>query len=147
MMFYSKKTEYAVQAMVIIGDHYESGGFISLDDIMKKSEVPKALTFKLLSVLVKSGLLLSTIGPKGGFRLSKPADQIKLSSVISHFEPENIYERCALGFPFCSEQNKCSLHDQWKKLRDPITHYLEEATLNELVENFRVNGPKKSVSF
>lgn len=143
MMFYSKKTEYAVQAMIVIGDKYESGEFISLEEIMKSAELPKALTFKLLSILVKDGLLVSTLGPKGGFRLSKPAKKIKLHSIISHFEPKGQYEKCALGFPFCSEHNKCSLHDQWKGLQKPIVEYLETATLEELVKTFRINGPKK----
>lgn len=145
MMFYSKKTEYAVQAMIVLGDRFETGDYISLEEIMKSAELPKALTFKLLSILVKDKLLVSTLGPKGGFRLSKPANKIKLFSIISHFEPKDQYEQCALGFPFCSEHNKCSLHDQWKGLRKPIVDYLETTTLDELVKTFRENGPRKKI--
>lgn len=134
MLFYSKKTEYAVQIMVVIGKQDNGSDYVSLETIRHTADVPKALSFKILNTLVKQGLLGSTLGPKGGFRLAKPSSKIWLKEIIAPFEPEKVHESCALGLPQCSEQNKCSLHDQWKDLRQPLIDFLNSATLQNLVD-------------
>lgn len=67
MLFYSKKTEYAVQIMVVIGSSHNQNEFVSLGKIRQSANVPKALSFKILNTLVKEGLLESTLGPKADF--------------------------------------------------------------------------------
>lgn len=57
-------------------------------------ELPAAYLNKQLQALTRVGILTSTSGPKGGFRLARPLDRITLMDVVTAIEgPEEAF-RC-----------------------------------------------------
>ena len=58
-------------------------------------ELPPAYLNKRLQALVRAGVLTSTAGARGGFRLARPPEKITLMDVVSAIEgPEEAF-RCA----------------------------------------------------
>ncbi len=51
-------------------------------DIAQKHKLPKAYAAKILSQLAAAGILHSDRGPRGGFRLNRPAESISLYDVF-----------------------------------------------------------------
>jgi Rrf2 family protein len=49
-------------------------------------DLPEAYLAKLLKALVRAGLLSATSGPRGGFRLARPAAQITVADVVEAVE-------------------------------------------------------------
>ena len=49
-------------------------------------DLPEAYLAKLLKALVRAGLLTATSGPRGGFRLARPAEQISVADVVEAVE-------------------------------------------------------------
>jgi Rrf2 family protein len=45
-------------------------------------DLPAAYLAKQLQALVKAGVLAATTGPRGGFRLARPASEITLLQVV-----------------------------------------------------------------
>ncbi|MCX4800294.1 RrF2 family transcriptional regulator [Streptomyces sp. NPDC058682] len=58
-------------------------------------DLPAAYLNKQLQALARAGIVTSTPGPKGGFRLARPLDAISLMDVVAAVEgPEEAF-RCA----------------------------------------------------
>jgi Rrf2 family protein len=49
-------------------------------------DLPEAYLAKLLKALVRAGLLTATSGPRGGFRLARPAEVITVAEVVQAVE-------------------------------------------------------------
>ena len=70
---------------------------VRVDDIAEALSVPRNYLSKILHVLGRAGLLQSTRGPHGGFRLAQPAKDVLLTDVISHFDDVGETTGCLLG--------------------------------------------------
>lgn len=136
-MFYSKKTEYLIQALLVIGDEYETGHYVSVDTIRMKADLPRALTLKLLNFLVKDKILESNLGPSGGFRFLINPKDVYLYQIKSYFDPVSHLDGCALGLNFCSEERPCAMHNVWKTLRQPMKEFFEKTSMQTLIEEYR----------
>lgn len=80
-----KASAYALLAMYDIakeqrGESNPPG--IRAADIARRYRLPKAYTAKVLSQLASSGLLHSDRGPRGGYRLNRPADRVTLHDIF-----------------------------------------------------------------
>jgi Rrf2 family protein len=73
---------YAVQALASMaardGDGYFTGSHITAKD----RGIPEKFLLKLLGMLARAGILLSIKGPRGGFRLARPANKITLLEIL-----------------------------------------------------------------
>lgn len=138
-MFYSKKTEYLIRALLVIGDSWPTATFVSVETILKQTKLPRALTLKLLNQCVKQGMLESIIGKSGGYRFLRKPQDITLLEIKLLFDPANHWDGCALGLAFCNESNPCALHHEWKALREPLIRFISETTFDRLIAEYRKN--------
>lgn len=58
------------------------GGTASAAQLAAHYDVPAAYLAKQLQALVRAGVLTATTGPRGGFRLARPADRITLLDIV-----------------------------------------------------------------
>jgi Rrf2 family protein len=77
-MIRDKAASYAVMAMAQIAEQ----GSVQAHDLASNCQFPAAYAAKILSQLSKAGVLLSDRGPKGGFKLAKPAGEITLHDIL-----------------------------------------------------------------
>ncbi len=57
-------------------------------------ELPAPYLSKVLNALVRAGIFTATSGPRGGFRLARPADQISAADVVEAVEGRETIFRC-----------------------------------------------------
>ena len=77
----STKGRYAIRVMIDLAEHAE-GEYIPLADIAKRQEISEKYLEAIVSLLVKAGLLVGLRGKKGGYRLTKSADQYSLADIL-----------------------------------------------------------------
>ena len=85
----SKKLSLAVKALYIMDSH--QGDPLSSVQIAKELEVNSSKLRRILSMLVKTGLVESTQGANGGFVLKKPADKIDLQEIYCSVEEKKAF--------------------------------------------------------
>lgn len=85
---------------------------------------------KVLQRLVKVGILASTRGPHGGFRLDKPLDSITLLDVYEAVEGPLPDSSCLFSRPKC-DGTKCIFGDFVKDVNGRIRDYLSGTTLGD----------------
>lgn len=138
----SKTAEYALRAVVAIATVQEDRPVLARE-ISAKGHIPNKYLSKVLRDLVHAGVLSSTRGIGGGFRLRKRAAKLKLMDVVKPFDDIPARSRCPLGHPKCSDEAPCAMHDQWRPVKDAFRTLLDDTTIAQLVEkDHELNGVK-----
>ena len=78
-MLFSTKAEYGVRLMVELGRQPGSAP-VSLSAVAEAERLPLSYLEHLVAKLRKAGLVTSTRGAHGGYRLAKPAEEITMDA-------------------------------------------------------------------
>jgi Rrf2 family iron-sulfur cluster assembly transcriptional regulator len=130
-LIFSRHCEYALQAVLYLALEPE-GKRTSIKELTKKLGIPYHFLAKILQGLGRKGLLNSLKGPTGGFSLALPASEITLFHIVEAIDGADFMKACVLGFPECSGEHPCSVHQQWGELREEIYHMLVGRSIEEL---------------
>lgn len=134
-MIISQTAIYALKAVMYLAEVSGSQELARVDDIAKALDVPRNYLSKILHVLARAGLLDSTRGPHGGFRLAATPTALSLAEVIGHFDDEATGSGCLLGRERCSDDNPCAAHAQWKDVSDAVQSFFNETTVSDLAKH------------
>ena len=136
------KGRYAVTAMLDLSLNYGVGA-ITLADISERQGISLSYLEQLFARLRKQGLVSSSRGPGGGYRLSRAADTITVLDVISAVDEKVDSTQCE-GRQNCHGHEQCLSHELWQSLSDQIRVYRDGITLAQVVSNFEKsrNGEK-----
>jgi Rrf2 family iron-sulfur cluster assembly transcriptional regulator len=132
-VIFSKKCEYGMQAVLFLAAQ-KTGTVVSAGKISKILKIPREFISKILQSLRDSGIIRSTKGKSGGFFLAKPASQIKLIDIVEAIDGLDMFNSCVLGFPECTPDTPCPVHDSWGILRTKAFEMLSNETLDKLKE-------------
>ncbi|MDH5357113.1 MAG: Rrf2 family transcriptional regulator [Gammaproteobacteria bacterium] len=129
------KGRYAVTAMLDLSLNYGLGS-ITLADISDRQGISLSYLEQLFARLRKQGLVSSTRGPGGGYRLSRPADEITAMDVISAVD-EKVDSTACEGRADCHGGEPCLSHELWQSLSEQIQNYLAGITLAQVVRDYQ----------
>ncbi len=132
------KGRYAVTAMLDLAIHSNSGP-ITLSDISHRQGISLSYLEQLFARLRKNGLVLSTRGPGGGYRLSRDAEEIAIVDVITAVDEYVDVMKCG-GKSDCAGDGPCLTHELWEELSHKIHEFLAGISLGELVNRKENNG-------
>ncbi|MFH1615425.1 MAG: Rrf2 family transcriptional regulator [Planctomycetota bacterium] len=77
----SRSTGYALVAVGYIAQYYKDGAVLAAR-ISKEYDIPLEYLLKILQQLVRANVLRSKRGPRGGFFLARPAENITMLEII-----------------------------------------------------------------
>jgi len=130
-VIFSKKCELALQAILYLSTK-KPLELKSASEIAAKLKAPKEFVAKILQTLALNKIIESRKGKSGGFYLKKPANQIRLIDIVLAIDGLEIFHKCVLGFPTCSTENPCPIHEKWGKIRDEIYKIFSETNLEDV---------------
>jgi Rrf2 family iron-sulfur cluster assembly transcriptional regulator len=126
------KGRYAVTAMLDLAIHYGEGP-ITLADISHRQGISLSYLEQLFSRLRKKGLVISARGPGGGYKLSRPSNEIAVAEIVTAIDEKVDATRCG-GLANCQDDQPCLTHELWSDLSQRIYEFLSGITLGDLVE-------------
>jgi Rrf2 family protein len=140
-MLFSTKAEYGVRLMVELGRRPSSEP-ISLGAVAEAENLPLSYLEHLVAKLRKAGLVTSTRGAHGGYRLAMPPAEIRMDSVVEALEgqiaPMECFHDSPEGKVLCSHESDgdhaCATKLLWMRVQGGVTKALAGTTLAELVE-------------
>lgn len=124
------KGRYAVTAMLDLAIHGAEDP-VCLGDIAARQDISLAYLEQLFTRLRKQGLVESTRGPGGGYRLGRPAEEISVAAVIAAVDEPLDSTRCS-GEQDCQRGERCLTHQLWEDLNRHIYGFLDSITLAKL---------------
>jgi Rrf2 family cysteine metabolism transcriptional repressor len=136
MLRVSTKGEYGVRIMVDLARHYGERPR-SLTDISQAESLPLAYLEQLIKLLRESEppLVTSTRGAHGGYKLTRPPDQIVMGQVVRVLEGPIAPMICATEGEMsqvCNFLDSCRTKYLWARVRDAVANTLDSITLAEL---------------
>ena len=132
-VIFSKKCELAIQAVLFLSIKSEKKIYNALE-VSKELNVPKEFVSKMLQTLTESGIIGSKKGKNGGFFLDRNPKDIKIIEIVEIIDGLDIFSTCVLGFPNCSDEHPCPVHDKWGSIRDETLKMLSQESLEQLRE-------------
>jgi Rrf2 family protein len=106
---------------------------ISTKEIASELHFSETHLSKVLQRLSKAGFVKSVRGPKGGFTLGKPGEQISLMDVYEVIDGPFTENECLFDNPIYSRE-KCILGDLLSKVDMLVKDYLSNTKLSELAD-------------
>lgn len=123
----SRRLEYGLDLLTALADLPENLT-VSTAAMAQKLGIPLPFLHQIGHSLMQSGFIKASPGPKGGLRLNRPANEIRLVEVVEALEGAIILHLSEdVGVP--SRQL-----DIWNDLQGKIIQYLSNITLDQLVE-------------
>jgi Rrf2 family transcriptional regulator, iron-sulfur cluster assembly transcription factor len=133
-MHLSTKGRYAVMAMTDLAGRQEDRA-IALAEIAQRQEISLSYLEQLFSRLRRRGLVKSTRGPGGGYRLAKSAADTKIVDIVLAVDEPLHATRCGghakLGC--MSKGERCLTHDLWAEMGRQVQDYLASVSLADVL--------------
>lgn len=115
---------------------------VSLNAVAEAERLPLSYLEHLVAKLRKAGLVTSTRGAHGGYRLSHPAEEITMIEVVEALEgqiaPMECFHETPEGKVLCSHVDEtdrtCATKLLWTRVQGGVNRALAGTTLAELVE-------------
>ena len=128
----STRGRYALRMMIEVAQQ-EPSVRVPLRIVSARQDISMKYLEQIASMLVQTGFLESSRGPRGGYRLARPADEVTAGDVLRAVEGEFVPIAC-LGqdYGICPRRDECSTLGFWQGLRDAIDTYIDGVTLADL---------------
>jgi len=129
----SQTGEYALRIALHLGSR-APGTRISAADAAAELDVPAHYMARVLNELAHAGVMTSTRGPHGGFRLAVPPAQLTLADVIAQFDAVGAPPQCLLRSQRCGVGEPCIAHHEWHRVADGVRRFFKTTTIAELLD-------------
>lgn len=142
MLRISRLTDYGTVLLAHLAAH--QAGVRSAADVAQATSIAPPTVSKLLKSLARAGLVTSTRGANGGYRLSRPPQDISAADIIDALEGPVSITECSASDGECEHEGVCSVGDAWQRINVAILRALNDVSLHDLV---RANGPVPTFRF
>lgn len=131
-------SEYALRALIYLTRHTGDGS-VPGRRIAGQAGIPAKYLSKILGDLVRSGILESSPGKTGGFRMICNPKETTLFDILGRFEHFD-RRHCPFGNKECSNKHPCLAHTKWKRVVDAEQSFLRKTTIFEVAISERGRG-------
>lgn len=137
MFSLTRKTDYALLAMTRLADE---GGLLSAREIAAQFGLSQALLMNVLKQLSGAGILNSVRGARGGYVLSRSAEEITIAELVEAIEGPLRLAPCVESSTYpkkhhtCDVAHRCPIQSQLSWLHGKLWNVFEGTTLAELAD-------------
>lgn len=133
-MIHSPTCQHALRALIYLAEK-NSPQPVLVREIADQSRVPRQSLAKILHALRNKGLVRSTKGPGGGYRLARAGESMRVVEVIEAVDGHiELRKACVLGLDQCTDLAPCALHDVWKVFRENYYSTVSSMSLHDAAE-------------
>jgi Rrf2 family iron-sulfur cluster assembly transcriptional regulator len=140
----STKGRYAVMAMTDLARRQDEaeGRAVALAEIAARQQISLSYLEQLFARLRRKGLVVSTRGPGGGYRLALSPAQTRISDIVLAVDEPLRATRCGLsktgngkGAPkgCMAGGAKCLTHELWEEMGRQIHGYLASVSVADVL--------------
>ena len=135
----SAQEEYGLRCLVQLAN-LPAGESLTLPQIAEREGISTANAGKLMWLLNKAGFVHSTRGTKGGYLLSRPASEIRLSEIIKMLDDDILGKHCGSYtgvLDACVHNGDCGIRPVIVGLHEIVENALSQITLAQIVGSER----------
>lgn len=129
MLRVSKLTDYATVVMTCLA---ASDGVLSAQSLAERARLEAPTVSKLLKQLAQAGLVVSTRGINGGYRLARAPERITIAEVVVAIEGPIGMTECSAHAGVCGHEPHCGVRMNWQRISRAIAAALAGVTLADM---------------
>jgi FeS assembly SUF system regulator len=129
----SKLTDYGTVLLAHLAAN--EGSVCSAADVATATGVAVPTVSKLLKLLGRNGLVTSTRGANGGYRLAHDPSDISAADIIDALEGPVSITECSASDSQCEHEGVCSVGGAWQRVNVAIRMALDDVSLNDLLRS------------
>jgi FeS assembly SUF system regulator len=132
MLRVSKLTDYATVVMTCLGAARDS--VLSAQALAERARLEVPTVSKLLKQLAQAGLVVSTRGINGGYRLARAPERITIADIVTAMEGPIGMTECGAHAGLCDHELHCGVRVNWQRINHAIAGALESVTLADMIK-------------
>lgn len=148
MLTLSRKCDYGLIALSHLARFPKE--VASAREIASRYRIPLPLLMNILKQLNREGMVTSTRGARGGYRLARDPNEVSVRDVVAILEGPVRLVRCAgegrdgNGTQPCERVDMCPVRGSALKLHRRLEQFLGQVTLAEIIESpLKVRMPQE----
>ena len=127
----SKLTDYGTVVLAHLATNPST--VCSAAEVAGATGIAPPTVSKLLKSLARSGLVSSTRGANGGYRLARGPQDISAADIIDALEGPVSITECSASDSLCEHEDVCSVGNSWQRINVAIRRALDDVTLSDLL--------------
>ena len=129
----STRGRYALRILLDLARHNGDEPRM-VSDICKRQNLSPKYAGRLILELRNAGMVISTRGAKGGYKINRDPKHITLLEILDIMEGGISVVDCALCPKKCKRSKNCSARNFWVDLNSKIRSTLANATLQDILD-------------
>jgi FeS assembly SUF system regulator len=125
-----KMTDYAT--VVLASMAQEPATARAAAELAERTRLGRPTVSKVLKGLQRAGMVISSRGAQGGYRLARRPDEITAAQILDVFEGPIAITECAGASSHCGIERQCRVGGAWRRVNAAIRRALEDVTLHQL---------------
>lgn len=130
-------TNLADYAVVVMTASARANGALSAAAVAAGTGIPAPTVAKLMGTLKRAGLLASSRGVAGGFRLARPTTAISIADIIEAVDGPIALTLCQHGatappVSACALEGSCAVRPHWTPINRAVRAALAAVSLADL---------------
>lgn len=132
----NQATDYAFRAILQLANQ-PKGAMVEAQSIAQKQVIPMRFLLKIMTALIKAGIVGSRRGVGGGYYLAKAPADITLLNVVEAIEGPVFINRCLADQRYCSKQGvpTCQVHRALADIQGRLIEELKNHNFGDLLNS------------
>ena len=130
----STRGRYALRMLMDLAEN-QGEGYVALKDVAQRQEISKKYLEQIIPILNRSGLLQTSRGFQGGYRLAVSPENLRVGDVLKATEGDLAPVACLGKKPnTCGRSGDCATLFLWEGLERVVADYLNGITLRDILD-------------
>ena len=125
-----KLTDYATVVLASLAQ--EPDRHRAAAELAESTRLKPPTVSKVLKGLQRAGMVISSRGPQGGYRLARRPEDITAAQILDVFEGPVAITECSGTASRCGIERQCRVGSGWQRVNAAIRHALDDVTLYQL---------------
>jgi FeS assembly SUF system regulator len=142
MLRMGKLTDYATVVLASLAQ--DPLAHRAAAELAERTSISPPTVSKVLKGLQRAGLVISSRGAQGGYRLARRPEFITAKQILDVFEGPIAITECSGAGSRCGIERQCRVGGAWQRVNAAIRRALEDVTLQQLAgldaAELRVSG-------
>ena len=130
MLRMGKLTDYATVVLASLAQ--DPARHRAAADLAASTRLKLPTVSKVLKGLQRAGLVISSRGPQGGYRLARAPELITATQILDVFEGPIAITECSGASSRCGIERQCRVGSAWPRVNAAIHRALDDMTLHQL---------------
>jgi len=119
----SQEEKYGIMALI---DLSQAGQSARVKNIAERQNIPKRFLEQIFNRFRQADIVVGKRGPAGGYTLAKPADEIKLNTIMAALKPTSKEK------PAINNGLSTTISNVWSEVEEKFNQTLETISLENL---------------